>query len=204
MFRKLGVAVLFVCLAAWLAGCGGNDEGASNERTTTARASQPTPEEKSREAIPEAPEPLDVMEGIEINPYFDEAGELSEMAVSPGKFFTFYVFVQYEEPFYISAAEYRLELPKGVSIVGETKFKEDALSVGDPLNDYSIAFGCIEPGKYYLVRYKCMADEQFTGGEIKVTPALTKQGNLFLGFACCQPDIVKLPAKGGTAVLTKQ
>lgn len=205
MFRNLCGAITVVCLVAVLSGCGGGGEdGASGDQSASTQTSRPAPEEQSIAAIPPEAEKLDVLEGFEINPFFDEGGSTSELAVSPGERFSFFVFMQYEEPFHVAAIEYRIDLPTGVKIQSESKFNANALSVGDPLTDYALAFGCMAPGKYLVMTYTCLAEAEFVGGEIKMTPGLNQQSTLFLGMATCKPDEIKIPAKGGVAVLTKK
>jgi hypothetical protein len=198
----MGVALAMFLAIPWV-GCGGGGGGnGSDEVSAKSESHRPQPQGESRSAIPEKVEPLDAIEGIEIMPYFDEQGTVSEQAISPGDEFTFYVFIAYPEPYYASAVEYRVEMPEGTSILGESKFNDRALTVGSMMDDFSMAFGCIAPAKFYVMKYTCKADESFKGGEIMVTPGVKKNGQTFLGIATCRPDVKKLPGEGGSAVLT--
>jgi hypothetical protein len=127
---------------------------------------------------------------------------VTEKAVSQGDRFELYVFLGYPEPYHVNALEYRLELPAGVSILAEAKFDSHALTIGNPLEDFSMAYQCAPPGKYHVMKYECLAGEGFAGGEVRTTPGVNKHGKLFLGVVACQEEPTKIPAQGGTAVLT--
>jgi hypothetical protein len=200
MFRVLAGLVV-VCLAI---ACGGNGDAGSDGSDLSASEIRPQPTGKSLgEQIEEAPVPLDIIEGFEIKPYFDKDATVTELAVSPGGHFEFYVVLSYPEPYYINALEYRLELPAGVSILAEKKFSGRALTIGDPLEDFTMAYECMPPGSYDVMKYFCEVGDEFAGGEIKTTPGMNKYGTLFLGTVTCKGEDAKLPAAGGVAVLKK-
>lgn len=201
MFRTL--MVLFItALLAVSAGCGGQENGgqssSSDTRSESNESSTPQSREESRPMIPE---PLEVVEGVEMNLYFDEAGTETEKAVAPGEMFAFYVVAEYKDPYHINAAEFRIDLPDGVEVVGSSKFTEKALTVGSWDSDFSMAFECQPPGKQYLMKYNCAVGPDFTGGDIEITPGVKSAGISFLGFVSCKPTTEKLPAKGGSATL---
>jgi hypothetical protein len=203
MFRILVKMVVVVCLAVLVVGCGG--DGDTGEETASSKSYRPEPKGESLGSqIPEAIEPLEIIEGVELVPYFDEAGTVSEDAVAPGELFTFYVFVGSPEPYHISALEYRLELPVGVRIVGGTKFDDKALTAGNALDDFSMAFQCRPPGKFYVMKYECIAEDSFTGGAINITPGVRTSGKTFLGVVACSPEIMRLPGAGGSLLLSRK
>ena len=201
VFVRMVVAVSFAMLVL---GCGG-EEGGAGDQAASPQSSRPQPQGQSTgPRISEKVVPLDIVEGIELMPYFDEAATTIERAVSPGETFSFYVFVGYPEPYHVSALEFRIGLPKGVRIVGEMKFDDQALTVGNPLDDFSMAFTCRPPGKFYVMKYDCLAEESFAGGEISTTPGVRANGKTFLGVVACSPEVHKLPAQGGSLILTKK
>lgn len=203
MFRCLVRALVAVFVLVPLTGCGGGGDS-SVDRQSRAESARPQPKgESSGPRIEEKAEPLEVPEGFEIKPYFDEDATLTQRAVSPGERFELYIVLGYPDPHHVNALEYRLEFPAGVSIVAESKFDHNALTIGDPLEDFSIAYRCIPPGKYYVMRYECEVGEEFAGGEIRTTPGVNKYGNLFLGVVTCDGDPVKVPAEGGIALLSR-
>jgi len=202
MFRLfVGMAVL-VCLVAPVVGCGGGGDDASDDQKVSSTTIRPQPKEKPvGERIEEKPEPVDVIEGFEIKPYFDKYASSTERAVSPGDRFELYVVLGYPDPYHVNALEYRLELPAGVIILGESKFDSQALTIGDPLEDFSMAYQCMPPGIYHVMKYECQAGADFTGGEFRTTPGVNKYGKVFLGVVTCDGEAKKMPAQGGTAVL---
>jgi len=202
MFRVLvGMAVL-VFLVAPVVGCGGGGDDASDDQKVSTTTSRPQPQKKSSGArIEDKAEPLDVIEGFEIKPYFDAYASSTERAVSPGDGFELYVFLGYPDPYHVNALEYRLEMPAGVNIVAESKFDSHALTIGNPMEDFSMAYQCMPPGKFFVMKYECQAGPDFTGGEFRTTPGVNKYGKLFLGVVTCQGEAEKIPAQGGTAVL---
>jgi hypothetical protein len=205
MFRLFVGTVVAACLAVPLVGCGGGEEGAPGDQAASSQSHRPVPQGESKgPRITEKPPALDIVEGVEIMPYFDEAGTAIEGAVSPGELFSFYIFVGYPEPYHVSAVEYRIDLPDGVRILGGTKFDDHALTVGNPLDDFSMAFTCRPPGKFYVMKYECLAEEGFAGGEVSITPGVRTSGKTFLGVVACSPEVYKLPAQGGSLILTKK
>jgi hypothetical protein len=203
MFTVIVRTVLAACVAALLMGCGGEEGDAGDQ--TRSQSSRPQPQGQSTgPRISEKVVPLDIVEGFELMPYFDDAATTIERAVSPGEMFSFYVFVGYPEPYHVSALEFRLEMPKGVRILGETKFDDQALTVGNPLDDFSMAFTCRPPGKFHVVKYQCIAEDSFAGGEISTTPGVRANGKTFLGVVACSPEVHRLPAQGGSLILTKK
>jgi hypothetical protein len=200
MFRVLiTIMLLMICT-----GCGSKEESAGGEQTQTAsKAGSQTGshEGESRSMIPDKVEPATTTEGVFIRPYFDEQGTVTETSVAPGETFTLYVHAEYEEPYHMSAVEYRIGLPAGVRIESSTPFLGKAVVVGDYTKDFILAFGCEPPRKYYLVKYECAVDERFAGGAITLAPGVNEVGVEFLGFVSCRPGTEKIPVAEATAIL---
>jgi hypothetical protein len=205
MYRTL-IFLLVTGLVTAVAGCSGEgnsnqQNAAGNTETAASHTVENTPEQPSRSMIPQ---PLDVVEGVELNVYFDQAGTVTEKAVGDGDVFSCFIIAEYKDPFHINAAQYRLEVPDGIKVVGETKHNDRVLTIGSWDTDFSIAFQCEPPGKMYLMKYNCVAEPGFTGGKIRVTQGINPAGQPFLGFVSCKPQTEKLPAKGGSANLAKK
>jgi hypothetical protein len=203
--------VLTVCpLLLLFAGCGGGGEQAETsgggEEATYAGDVTDLPEEPPREAIPDALPVATETEGVSIFPSFAADSALSTLAVSPDVPFDLYVLVEYPEPWYMMSLQYRLALPAGLRIVGEQRFLARALTMGEPEQGVSMAFGCRDPGRYYVMKYICIVDASFTGGTIETAAGVMPNGEeLFLGFANCRverPTVVY--ASGGSITLSRK
>lgn len=203
MFRLIVGFVAVLCLFSPLAGCGGGDDG---EAESTAQTSTPatTPEGQSRPAIPDREEKPDYVEGAFVSPFFDEAGTVSELAVTAGEKFTLYVFAEVPPPFQISAAEFRFDLPDGVTVINHETFGPRVLTMGTHNSDFVMGFECLESERIYLIKFNCIAGDDFAGGDIVMTPGVNASGATYLGFVSCQPETRRLPARGGKATLTKK
>lgn len=202
MLRLLVGVLVAVCLVLPLAGCGGGSEEGNNAANTP--TAKPAPQGQSHPAIPQKEFEPETVVGVEINPYFDELGRETRMAVAQDERFTMYVFAQYEEPFHVSAVEFRFDVPEGIRVLSETKFGDRVISLGERDTDFVMAFECKAPGKFFLMKYLCVVEEGFSGGEVTMTPGVNAQGKAFLGMVACQPETRRLPAKGGTAKLTRK
>jgi len=152
--------------------------------------------------IPEKVEKPEVVVDVFLRPFLDAAGELTELAVAPGGTFDLYIFAEYEEPYFVSAAEFRVDLPNGVQLGSQEKFRERVLTMGNAETDFVLAFECAPPGKFFLMKYTCNTFVDFEGGEISITPGVNASGASFLGYVACQPETLKLPATGGSVKLT--
>jgi hypothetical protein len=203
MFRILVGLMMIACLVVTAAGCGGGEKEEGDLPEVTHTPSK-APEGQSRSMIPEKVEKPRTVVNVFLRPYLDEAGELTELAVTPGETFPLYLFAEYKEPYHISAVEFRLDLPEGVQIGTQEKFRERALTMGEVGSDFVLAFQCAPPGKYYVMKFTCHTFEDFEGGEISVTPGVNSQGESFLGYVACEPETLKLPATGGSVKLTKK
>lgn len=192
MLRVLLVLLTIVSFAA----CGGK-----NETETTQTQSQAS---QGRSIIPDKVDTPVTATNVFLRPYFDENGTVSELAVAPGETFTVFVVAEYEKPYSMSAAEFSLAVPAGVSVKEIANFMEKALTMGEYKTDYVMAFGCQPPRKFYLVKFVCSAEAEFAGGSIKTAPGINVRDESYLGFVSCEPQIEKVPATGGTATLTRK
>jgi hypothetical protein len=208
MLRLFIGLVTIALLIGSFAGCkgGGGDDAADNE---TAKTTTPAPagEAQSRPAIPPKVEKPDWVEGVFANLYFDEEGTVTELSVEPGQTFSVYLFAEYPEPYKVAAAEFRLELPVGVGVVSRKLFRDKVLTMGNHETDFVMTFQCDSPspGKFYLVEFHCRTGDDFQGGKIEAAAGINAKGEAFLGFVACEePELRRLPARGGVATLTKK
>lgn len=203
MFRIFVGIVMLICLVAPVTGCGGGEDetAASDPPAVTHTPSQPA-EGSSRSMIPEKVEKPEIAVDVFLRPFLDAAGELTELAVVPGETFELYVFADFKDPYSVSAAEFRIDLPDGVQLGSQEKFRERALTMGNAESDFVLAFECATPGRFFLMKYTCATFVDFKGGEISVTPGVNAAGASFLGYVTCQPETLKLPATGGSVKLT--
>lgn len=192
-------------LLVGVAGCG-KDEAPSEQAsqgTTPAVSSQLPPADvtsKPGEAMIDASEQQFPVEGLYLNPYFDEAGTQTELAVKPGEMFRLHVFAETAEPYHTNAIQLRIGLPEGVDIMGASEFEHKSVSAGDPEQNYMLAYDCQPAGRFRLVTYICSALPEFKGGEIRVIDGMPASGIAFMGFVSC--EYVEMRASGGTATLT--
>lgn len=193
MFRMFVVVMAVLSLI----GCGGKQQesagGASSGQTSGQSGSAP------RAMIPEKVEEPTEIVGVFVVPRFDEAGGMSELAIAAGEKFDVFVIAEFPEPYYISAAEFSIELPAGVSVLRAVNFLTRALTMGDYMSDYAMAFECTPPGKFYLVKFTCETDATFAGGTIRTREGVTGGSKPYIGFVTCESE--RLPAAGGVATL---
>jgi len=154
------------------------------------------------ESMIESPGEEFPVEGLYLNPFFDDAGTQTELAVSPGQQFRVHIFAETIEPYSTSAVQYRLSLPEGVGIAGVSEFEHKSVSTGDPMVNYMLAYDCQPAGRFRLVTYILNATQDFKGGEIKVLEGLPANGINFIGFVSC--EYVEMRASGGTAAVTRK
>jgi len=189
MFRMLVVVIAVLSVI----GCGGKQQESAGD-TSSGQS-----ESESRSMIPEKVEKPSEIVGVSLVPRFDEAGNLSEFAVAKGQRFEFFVIADVPEPFHTSASQFSVELPAGVTVVGTVNFHDRALTMGDYLSDYAMAYQCAPPGKFYLVKFTCETDATFAGGMIRTREGVTGEAKPYIGFVTCEEE--RLPAAGGTATL---
>ncbi|UCH85242.1 MAG: hypothetical protein JSW50_06010 [Candidatus Latescibacterota bacterium] len=194
--------LLILCLALFVVvSCGKKeDDKADSDATDHAHVSpEGTPPGEPMAMIPgEEFSEMERLADAKLNPYFDENASKTELAVAPGERFDLYVFAEYNKNYPMSAAEYRVILPEGVSILASTNCDSTILQFGNPEGDFMIAFHCSYGPKMWLVKYDCSADESFTGGKIRIGEGMALR---YLGFAMCDESKTLIRAKPGEAVL---
>jgi hypothetical protein len=136
-----------------------------------------------------------------LRPYFDENASVTEKALAPGDRFDLYVFAEYDKNYPMSAAEFRVVLPEGVSILSSTNCDSTILQFGNPEGDFMIAFHCSYGPKMWLVKYECSADESFAGGAVKTDEGMAMH---YLGFTLCDVSKTLIRAEPGEAVLRRK
>jgi hypothetical protein len=186
--------IFVLSVALWLlVSCG---EKKDEQKETAAQADL---RDKPVQAIPEGDfSEYDRMANGYIRPYFDAECTQTEKAVKPGEEFAFYVGAEYSSEFSMCAAEYRVILPEGVTVLTSVNCDSTILSLGKQDEDFSITFHCTPGPKMWLVKYNCATDQAFGGGEIR-TDKGTRMG--FLGFSVCDGDFTLVNARPGTAAL---
>lgn len=209
---RIGRLTVFLLLAGMIAGCGGDgssgDQQASREAIPE-KSADPAPaveETEGRPMIP--PEGPEAVEGVYIAPYFDAEGTATELAVAPGELFSVYICTVH--PGYdMKTAQWKMRVPDGITVLGESKTFPQALSVGTYSEIYMITYPCQTGGNTVsLLKYNCIATEEFQGGEFETVKAGTALGHSkeppFLGFVTCGDQMQQVPAYGGTATVTRK
>ncbi len=139
-------------------------------------------------------------EGVWMRPYFDEAGA-TELTVSVGEEFDILLFADTVEPYSTNAAQFRMDLPPGVTVNGVTETEERSISAGRYDTGYMIAYNCQPAGKFRIITFHCVAEAGFRGGEIKLVAGVG--GDVpYLGFSTC--NYLELAANTGTATLKQR
>jgi len=187
----------FLILLAVLAvafGCSKKDQdtASTKEEATTAQAESGEP----RQAIPDKEQAITGTPTLK--PYFDEMGTLTEKTVSPGESFDLFIIVGCGENDRLTAAEYKLNIPDGITITRE--FDSDSLTMksGKLTEDMMVAFKCSSGPRIFLARYVFLVGDNFTGGTISTDMGETSR---FIGVVDCGPAPEKISAEKGTAVL---
>lgn len=200
--------LVFAAVAAslLLVGCGGG--GGEKAPETVQHKDYPigrAPATPSRPAIPPAADSVAVTKDVTLRPFFDEAGSDTVKAVTPGKQFEVYVVAQYTQHT-MNAAQWRLVVPEGVKVTAEHHHDPECLTLGNYAKNFAIVYECqVGDVPYWIVRYDCVADDSFKGGEIRTDQGVPQKGAPFLGFATCgTPSPEKVPAMGGSVKLTRK
>jgi hypothetical protein len=173
--------------------CGGKEE---KPKETSAQAD---PRDEAVQAIPQTEfSEFDKLAGGYIRPYFDAACTVTEKTVKPGDPLEFYVAGEYSREFSMCAAEYRVVLPQGLTVLTSVNCDSTILTLGQHDQDLSITFHCTPGPKMWLVRYNCATDPAFRGGEIRTEKGARMN---FLGFSVCDGDFTLVNAKPGKATV---
>ena len=187
--------IMIVSLALWFAvSCGGKkEEGALQQARKSSQQKKPV------QMIPD--EEFTEFERIAqafIRPYFDANATVSERTVKAGEPFELYVVGEYNPLYPMSAAEYRLVLPEGMSVMGAANSDSTILTLGKHDDDFMIAFRCSPGPKLWLVKYTCLAAAGTSGGTVSIERG---RGQNYLGFTMCDEQRTMIKAKPGTAQL---
>lgn len=187
-----------IIIGLLLAGCGGNES--ENQQAERGRRISP-PNSTPVKRVDEGPART-AIEGVSITPYFDEAGEVEELAVAPGEMFTIYVIgVNKHEP--TTAAQYRLVLPDGIRVLGEEQMPERRLTLGEWGSNFMIAYNCKESEEpFWICRYTCVAEEEFAGGRVETAIGVPAEAPAFIGFSTCEHR--EMAASRGSAQLKRK
>ncbi len=168
--RRLSVrvAVMALCLLL-LVSC---SEG---EKEETAEGEQP--QEKAQQTISYLDE--DVSFGV----YFDEKGTLRTLSLD-GKQqeFDVYIIISFPADIEIAAAEWRLELPEGVSLINDKYILRRTIAMGLMDHGLSERFPCVSGPACILHTLTLHTDRELKNAEIAVLPS--EEGE-FLGVAEC-------------------
>lgn len=211
MPRIVHPGVILLSFLLFAAGCGNSGKSdTSTEKSSPAPAATgqtdatgqaATAETPGRPMIP--PERPDVVEGLYIEPRFDAGGDVSTLAVAPGELFNVYVCARHPD-YDVSTAQWKLDVPDGVEVIGEAKMFDEALSLGSWTNFYITTFPCQTGSQEFaIVKYNCIAKPGCSGGEFRTVKAVPTSGQdpSFLGFVTCGDHPEQVPASGGSATL---
>lgn len=187
-----------------LTGCSkkdaGTEQAATHSDSTKSGGMMPqVPDAPGTESVPMSDVPETPIEGLFINPYFDEAGTQTEISVARGEQFKLYVMAQTVDPYETNSAQLRLMMPPGITVLYTVETPKKLSSLGQYDFNYMVAFDCTPPGRFVVVSYVCQVAEDFQGGQIQVLPGFLADNATFLGFATC--EFIEVRAAGGTATL---
>ena len=196
--------VLTAVVGLGLCGCSkkaANQEQASSSTTETSTQGMipDTTGAPRQEAVPMSDVPETAVDGLALNPYFDEAGTKTDIAVKPGEQFKLYIMAQTVEPYPTGSAQLRLQLPPGVNVLYTIETDHKLRSLGRYDFNYMVAYDCTPPGRFVVVSYVLQADPDFKGGKVEVLPGFLSDNATFLGFATC--EFIEVRASGGTATI---
>ena len=165
--RILLTVFVLAGLVAFL-GCGGGGESADTAANDTpAQTAQDTPAPPpSRQAIPDDAGMGQASPDVTLQPFFDEAGTVTELAVTPGENFKLYVCAQFPVGM-ANAAQFRLVAPDGVQLVKQTEVYGKTLTMGEWDRNFAMVFPCMEGVKrVHLMEFEFSTPADFSGGEI--------------------------------------
>ncbi|HUV36857.1 MAG TPA: hypothetical protein VMX58_07965 [Patescibacteria group bacterium] len=162
------VAMLVLC-ALFLYSCSG---GEKEEATESAQ-----PQEEPEQIISYLNQ--DVSFGV----FFDEKGTRRTLDLDRDqKEFDVYIIINFPEDIEIAAAEWRLELPEGISVINDKYILNRTISMG--LMDYGLSerFPCVSGPSCLLHTLTLRTDRELKNAEIAVLPSTEGE---FLGVAEC-------------------
>lgn len=168
--RRLSVRIACMALCAlFVVSC---SEG---EKKETPEAEQP------REEVKETISYLD--EEVSFGVFFDEAGTRRTLELDRGtREFDVYIIINFPADMEIAAAEWRLELPVGVTVVNDKYIMDRTIAMGKMDYGLSERFPCMSGPSCILHTLTLHTDGELKNAEIAVMPS--KDGE-FLGVAEC-------------------
>jgi hypothetical protein len=144
--------------------------------------------EKKAEAAPAGTAAKDstlsyVSEEVSLGVFFDKEGTKRTTTLGGrDKQVTIYIFVNYPETMQIAAVEYRLALPKGVTVETDKFYAERTALLGTFEHGISEAFPCVAGPKLLLHQLVLNVPGGLKDAEIAL---LTDEQNQFMGVAMC-------------------
>lgn len=200
------ISMLFVVVVGLgVCGCSKKEpaQQASNDtsKKTEAQGMMPKVDSTttSSEAVPMSDTPETPVEGLTLQPFFDEAGTKNEIAVGVGEQFKLYIMAHTVEPYPTGSAQLRLQLPPGINVLYTVESEHKLSSFGKYDFNYMVSYDCTPPGRFVVVSYVLTADKDFKGGTVEVLPGFLSDNASFLGFATC--EFLEVRAAGGTATI---
>ena len=185
--------ILLVIIAVGFA-CGQKESETTSSKEEAVTASEVS--EEPRQAIPDKKQVLSRTPTLK--PYFDENATVAEKLVSPGESFDLYIIAGIGENDHITAAEYKLSLPEGISIIRVIDTDSLTMKSGKPEHDLLVAFNCSSGPNFVLAKFVCLVGDNFTEGTIAT---LEGEKSKFIGLVDCGPEPVQILAEKGTAAL---
>jgi hypothetical protein len=189
---KRFLIVIAILAVGFACGQKESETTSSQEEAVTTEADR----EEPRQAIPDQRVVLSVIPTLK--PYFDENGTVAEKMVSPGETFDLYVIIGCGESDHVTAAEYKLLMPAGITIESVVDTDSLVMKSGTPEKSMMVAFRCSPGPKIGLAKYKCLVGDGFAGGSIAT---IEGEKSNFIGVVDCGPDPVQISAEKGAAVL---
>jgi hypothetical protein len=177
----------------------GTDEAATDTGKSAASMLPDTSGADKTEAITMSDVPENPIDGLTLNPYFDEAGTRTELTVGRNEQFNLYIMATTVDPYETNSAQLRINMPPGIKVLYTVETAKKLSSLGQYDFNYMVAYDCTPPGRFVVVSYVCQTMDDFQGGEIHVLPGFLADNATFLGFATC--EFVEVRAAGGTATL---
>jgi len=195
----MGRCAVILMMLILIVGCGG--EQSSNE--SGARSEAPPIDvagEQSRSAIPDDPPPPTSSDNLRIMAYADADASITELTLAAGDIFNVYTFAELDGVTHVNAAQYRLVLPAGITIIGEEKTAPSVLTMGSHAELFAMVFDCRAPGKFKLMKYTCRVEDGFQGGEFEVKEGVDPRGAGFIGFVSCGDAAPEQLSASGSAL----
>jgi hypothetical protein len=140
-----------------------------------------------------------ISEEISFGVFFDEGGTKRTLTLDRRDTQTkIYLFVNFPETMKISAIEYRLSLPQGVTIESDKFYEERIALMGTFEDGISETFPCVAGPKLLFHTLTLNVPSDLKNAEFAI---LSSRDNAFLGVATCDEGMPMLPASSYRAVV---